>query len=89
MDRITALGVVINNWLTATDHISYILTVCSSLLYALRVLHIHGLPEPSVKDVFQATVFAKIIYCLPAWLGFCTAADHDRLESSPVPASLC
>jgi len=28
-----------------------------------------------VKDVFQATVFSKITYCLPAWFGFCTAAD--------------
>jgi len=28
-----------------------------------------------VKDMFQATVFSKITYCLPAWFGFCTAAD--------------
>ena len=39
-------------------------------LYALRVLRGHGLPEQSVKDVFQATVF-----------GFCTAADRNRLDS--------
>ena len=36
MDKITALGIVINNRLTATDHISFVLTACSSLLYALR-----------------------------------------------------
>ena len=60
VDSITALGVIINNRLTATDHISYVLTACSSLLYALRVLRSHGLAQPSVKDVFQATVLAKI-----------------------------
>jgi len=67
VDSITAMlmGVVINNRLTATDHINYVLTACSSLLYALRVLRSHGLPEPSVKDVFQATVLAKIT-SLPA-----------------------
>jgi len=51
------------------------------LLYVLRVLRNHGLPEPSVKDVFQATVFVKITYCLPVWFGFCTAADSNRLDS--------
>jgi len=34
-----------------------------------------------VKDVFQATVFSKITYCLPAWFGFRTAADSNRLDS--------
>jgi len=81
VDKITALGVVINDRLTATDHVSYVLTACSILLYALCVLHNHGLPEPSVKDVFQATAFAKITYCLLVWFGFCTAADHNRLDS--------
>jgi len=38
VDKITALGVVINDRLTATDHVSYVLTACSILLYALRVL---------------------------------------------------
>jgi len=30
-----------------------------SLLYALHVLRSHGLLQPSVKDVFQATVLAE------------------------------
>jgi len=47
VDSISALGVVINNRLTATDHISYVLTACSSVLYALRVFRSHGLPELS------------------------------------------
>jgi len=34
-----------------------------------------------LKDVFQATVFAKITYCLPALSGFCTAADRTRIDS--------
>ena len=81
VNSITALGVVINDQLTATDHVSYILTACTSLLYALRVLRCHGIPDQSLKDVFQATVLAKITYCLPAWSGLCTAADRTRLNS--------
>ena len=80
VDKITALGVVINNRLTATDHVNYVLTACPSLL-TLRVLCNHGLPEPSVKVVFKATVFAKITYCLLVRFSFCTAADRNRLDS--------
>jgi len=52
-------------------------------MYALRVLRSHGLSEQSFKDVFQATVVGKLLYCvgLPAWSGFCSAADCTRLNS--------
>ena len=79
--NITALGVVINDRLTASDHVSYTLAGCTSLLYALRVLRCHGLPEQSLKDVFRATVIAKLTYCLPAWFGLCSAADRTRLNN--------
>jgi len=58
VDKITALGVI---WLTATDHISYVLAAFSSLLHALRVLSSHGLPETFVKDVFQ---LATVLVCM-------------------------
>ena len=48
VNSITALGVVINDQLTATYHVSYILTACTSLMYALRVLRCHGIPDRSV-----------------------------------------
>ena len=60
---ITALGVVLNDKLTAADYISSILTSCSSSLYALRVLRDHGLQNSSLHDVFRATILAKIRYC--------------------------
>jgi len=79
--KITALGVVVNDQLTSTDHISSLLSSCSSLLYALRVLRHHGLPSSSLHDVFRATVMAKILYCAPAWYGFSSATDLNKLES--------
>jgi len=79
--KITALGVVVNDQLTSTDHISCLLFSCSSLLYALHVLRYHGLPTSSLHDIFRATVMAKILYCAPAWYGFSSAADCNKLES--------
>ena len=79
--KITALGIIANDQLTSTDHVSSLLASCWSLLYALCVLRDHGLPTSSLHDVFRATVVAKILYCAPAWYGFCSAADLGKLES--------
>ena len=51
------------------------------MVYALRVLRAHGLPQQSLTDVFRGTVESKIQYAVPAWSGFCTAGDRDRLSS--------
>ena len=51
------------------------------ILYALHVLRSHGLPDQSLKDVFHATVIGKLMYCAPAWRGFCSASDYVRLDS--------
>ena len=75
------LGVEVNSSLTATDHVSRLLASCSSLLYALRVLRSHGLPDQSLKDVYYATVIGKLMYCAPVWHGFCTASDYACLDS--------
>jgi len=45
------------------------------------VLRAHGLPTLSLHDVFNATVLAKILYYSPAWSGYCSAADRNRLDA--------
>jgi len=81
--NLTVLGVVINDRLTAADHVSGLLTACSRLLYsyALRVLRSHGLPASSMHDVFRSIVISRLLYCSPAWSGFCLAAHHTKLEA--------
>jgi len=49
--------------------------------HALKVLRAHGLPTLSLHDVFNATVLAKILYCSPAWSGYCSAADSNCLDA--------
>ena len=53
--QITAVGVVVNDHMTATDHVTSLLTSCTKLLYALRVLRALGLSQQSLMDVFRAT----------------------------------
>jgi len=81
VDMITVLGVVVNNRMTATDHVAELLRSCTKLLYALLVLRSHGLPQQSLKDVFRATIESKIQYAAPAWSGLCTAGDRVQLNA--------
>jgi len=56
VNSLRVLGVIINDQLTATIHVSNILASCNSLLYAVRVLRRHGIPETSLHDIFRVTV---------------------------------
>ena len=60
VDRITMLGVVVNNRMTATDHVAELLRSCTKLLYALQVLRSHGLPQQSLKDVFRGSRHCRV-----------------------------
>ena len=61
VSTLTMLGVVLNEQLTAADHVSRLLTSCSRLLYALRVLRNHGVTAESMADVISSTVIAKLM----------------------------
>jgi len=77
-DELTG-SLITNDRLTATDHVTELLTSCSRLLYVMRA---HGLPLQSLlQDVFSATVEAKLIYAAPAWSGFCSAWDRVGLNA--------
>jgi len=38
------VGIVVSDRLTVTEHVNNLVSSCSSLLYALRVLRSHGIP---------------------------------------------
>ena len=78
---LSILGVVVNDRMTAADHVSHLLTACSRQLYALRILRPYGIPRESLCDVARATVISRLTYCSPAWSGFCSAADRARLNA--------
>ena len=78
---ITVLGVRINDRLSAKEHISKTIEGCSRTLYALRILRSHGLNGRSLEDIYRSTIQAKLMYAAPAWSGFCSAADRNRLDA--------
>ena len=49
-------------------------------MHALRILRSHGLSTESLQMILKAVVVAKLTYASPAWWGFTTADDRNRME---------
>jgi len=84
IERVTSLrilGVIVNDRMTAADHVTMLLSSCSSLLYAMIVLRAHGIPSTSLHEIFRATVVSRVQYAAPAWSGMCSSADRAHLDS--------
>ena len=75
------LGVTITNHLSASEHIRRIISDSAQSLYALRVLRHHGVTEICLHAVFRAVVVSRLTYASPAWSGFITATDRQRVDA--------
>jgi len=46
------------------------------------MLRHHGMGDDSLRIVYKAVVLSKLLHAAPAWWGFTSAADKQRLEVS-------
>ena len=74
------LGVTFSNKFSTREHVSATLAACQQTLFALRTLRAHGLDQTSLQTVFTAVAIAKLRYASPAWCGFTSAEDRERIE---------
>ena len=74
------LGVTLNQRLNMSDHIDRTLSSCASSQFALRTLRPHGLRSQELQLVARMTTVASLLYASPAWWGFTTAEQRNRLE---------
>jgi len=63
-----------------SGHVTTLLNLCASVLYALRTLRAHGMRQDCLHEVFRSTVLAKLLYASPALSGFCSAGDINKLD---------
>jgi len=80
VSSIKAQGVTISSQLLMSGHVTTLLNSCASVQYALRTLRAHGMRQDCLHEVFRSTVLAKLLYASPAWLGFCSAGDINKLD---------
>lgn len=81
VESIKALGVTISRTFSVKQHVDNLLAACSQTIFALRTLRHHGMPTCALQTIFQAVVVAKLSYASPAWWGFASMADRNRLEA--------
>ena len=79
-DCITALGVELCSNFSMRKHIDCLLSSCNQTLFALRTLRAHGLNTVSLQAIFTSVAVGKLRYAAPAWYGFTSAKDRERLE---------
>ena len=82
MTIIKMLGVTMTNHLSAGEHVRGVIGKCAQSLHAVKLLRHHGMSEDSLRHVYKAVVLSKLLYASPAWWGFTSAADKQRLEAS-------
>jgi len=75
------LGITIDERLSVSDHVDTTLSSCSSSLYALRTLRARGMPQKTLYQVKAATTIGRLMYGSPAWWGYSSERDLNRLES--------
>src|SRR6218665_3912603 len=80
VSSLRVLPVLLNSKLTMTEHITAILSTCSSSTYALRLLRSHGFQPQELHLVARAITVASILFAAPAWWGFAGEGDRHRLE---------
>jgi hypothetical protein len=81
VQALTILGVSFNNRLSFSLHVDNLLTKGHQRLYALKTLKSHGLSHPSLTNVTRSILFSVLTYASPAWWGFITQSDIQRLNS--------
>ena len=78
---IKILGVILMNNLSMEEHLSSVIASSAKALYALRILRSHGMKNEDLMTVYQATVISRLQYASPAWWGYTTVSQRERLEN--------
>src|SRR6218665_3616457 len=74
------LGITIDERLSVSDHVDTTLSSWFSSLYALRTLRARRMPQKTLHQV-TATTIGRLMYGSPAWWGYSSERDLNRLDS--------
>ena len=81
VENFKLLGVMFDDRLTFTLHITDVLSTCSQRLYLLKLLRDKGMPLPCLHVVYVSLVVNKITYCISAWGGFIRELYVNKIDS--------
>jgi len=82
--RVTSLkifGVTFTDKLSVSAHVDDVISSSARSMYAITVLRSHGMTELALQQVFRAVVISRLTYAAPAWRGFTTSSDRQRIDA--------
>ena len=63
-------------------HTEYILTLCNQRLYLLKLLRNRGMCPKQICIVFHALIMSRLMYAFPAWGGFVSVEETNRINDA-------
>jgi len=75
------LGIYLQCNFCCEEHVKFILSLCSQRVYLLKLLRDRGLSASQLQLVCQAIIISRLVYVLPAWGGFLSADNRNRLDA--------
>lgn len=75
------LGILIDNDLSFSNHVSSILATCSQRFYLLKLLRDQGTPLSVLNSIYQSIIVNRVTYCISAWGGFIKETDVAKINS--------
>ena len=81
VDNLKILGVTVSGNFSFKKHVDDLISSGSQTLYALKTLKAHGLSSTNIFAVTHSTLISKLTYCAPAWHGFSSCEDINRIDS--------
>lgn len=79
--NLKVLGIHLDSHLNFNEHIKTLLIAGAQSLYALKTLREHGLKGEKLFQVCRATLISKLVYASPAWWGFCSKHDRNKMQA--------
>jgi len=81
VQSLKVLGVTISSSLSLSEHVNKVISSCACSQYAIKVLRVHGLYDTASQEVYKSVVVGKLLYASPAWWGFASATDRQRVDA--------
>jgi len=81
VSQVKILGITVTNHLSVSNHVRDVISKCGQSIYALKVLRNHGMSDSALRDVYRAVVIAKLFYASPAWWGYASTSDKQRIDA--------
>ena len=63
------------------SHVNYLLSQCAQRMYILKLLRHQCMSSDQIITVAYALNLSRIMYALPAWGGFLSAALIDKINA--------